>query len=152
MVARDATMSTTMTEDVLRAYFNELFTERRKLEASIVSLREKLAIVDAKMETLREIKSRLDLTANGDGGKEEQREGEDDTDKLGPSDAVVQMLSNFPEGMNRDALISMLVGRIDTTSSEPRRLLINTIANLVRRGKLVSTEDQHGREKIVLKK
>jgi hypothetical protein len=55
---------------------------------------------------------------------------------LNPTDAVLQFLKEHP-GSKGFEIADALAGKIDTKSSDPRRLLFNTVWQLKKKGKIV---------------
>ena len=59
-----------------------------------------------------------------------------------PADAVKHLLSSHPHGLTRKEVIRELADKIDTDSNDRRRLLYNTVFNLVKRKTLREVGDR----------
>jgi hypothetical protein len=64
---------------------------------------------------------------------------------MGPSEAIIELLSRSPGGLRANEVIADLAGRIKTTSMTPNKTLYSGLVSLKRQGKIVQGQDGYYR-------
>ena len=148
--ARFAIMSNMddQTKQLLRTRLEDLRSEVNETKEEIASQQANLTILFAKIQELEWLDSQG--RANGaqvDGDGEESGEvmpaetnGHVNGDSLvGATRAIIDHLAHTPGAVRPVTIVDAVIGAIATDSPSPRRLLFNTINNLVNSGRLEKT-------------
>ncbi len=128
----------------------EIKQHSKRLEAAKASLRVvegKLAVLKELSDELGESPPRMELTE--DATQVTIAPTADTTEKLRPADAVRDLLRQCPDGLTQHAVVSELHDKIESDSTDKKRLLYNTIFNLKKRG-MVREVEINGRPRLFL--
>ncbi len=106
--------------------------EIRKIERELEALR-------IRLDTLREMRG-VFYTSRKSSAVNEENAVESPNGLLGPGKAIRGLLSDRP-GMDQEAIIKELKGKIRTKSANQDRLIRNTVLNMVRDGLLRKDEN-----------
>jgi hypothetical protein len=119
------------------------------IDARIVALRrarfdavQKIREIDLRLEELDNVK-RLVTESCGEGPPAPAPTAESSVfaDQMppGPTQAIIGLLANHPEGLNRHQIYEAIRDHLTTESGNPRRLISTILGNLKRQGRLQQT-------------
>lgn len=131
----------------LREKIDKLTEERAGNTVQIEKFQGKNNVLDAQIRVLREV------LADSEPAEERQAEATmvpvvhspepemNGERKLGPADSILKLLRDHPHGLKRKEIVAALRGKIQSSSSNQGRVLLNTIINLRNRESVVVEND-----------
>lgn len=128
---------------VIKAKLDSLESERIQNQSRIDQLAQKNSRLDAQIEVLRSLYSDLVKSAG-------QSQGAGGNGRPGATDAIRDYLQSHPGGVTRKRLMDELADVIDTTSDQPRRVVANTILNLINKDDVFELENENGQKLLYL--
>lgn len=155
-------MTTKTPAEIVGSKLEKMYEERRNIEEQRARLAERARLLQMQIDLLESVRNEMESalsSATADVATEPEYGGDaTDADDVGPTpsasgpgptSAVLALLHDNPQGLERHKIVERLVDVIQSTSPDKRRVLYNTLINMKRRGLIKTENDAFGREVVM---